>query len=179
MTSASILSREVSKNIRRHFPHHVFEVEIPRAVALAEAPSFSKPIILYRPDSPGAQAYERLAREVIAQEVALAEAVAAPRCQVKILEILIFKRLKYMLGKGLESLIPKNNNQGQGADGAPPVAITAVQRGRQMSSHNSSRSRIRVLFRQHQPPVAAGSSNLSQPSRATVATAAPTAAAKA
>ena len=52
------LSREVSKNIRRHFPHHVFEVEIPRAVALAEAPSFSKPIILYRPDSPGAQAYE-------------------------------------------------------------------------------------------------------------------------
>ena len=71
------LSREVSKNIRRHFPHHVFEVEIPRAVALAEAPSFSKPIILYRPDSPGAQAYERLAKEVMAQEIALAE-VAAP-----------------------------------------------------------------------------------------------------
>jgi chromosome partitioning protein len=62
------LSREVSKNIRRHFPHHVFEVEIPRAVALAEAPSFSKPIILYRPDSPGAQAYERLALEIIDQE---------------------------------------------------------------------------------------------------------------
>jgi chromosome partitioning protein len=72
------LSREVSKNIRRHFPHHVFEVEIPRAVALAEAPSFSKPIILYRPDSPGAQAYERLAQEVIAQEVAQAEVVAMP-----------------------------------------------------------------------------------------------------
>jgi chromosome partitioning protein len=70
------LSREVSKNIRRHFPHHVFETEVPRAVALAEAPSFSKPIILYRPDSPGAQAYERLAREVMAQEAALAEAVA-------------------------------------------------------------------------------------------------------
>ncbi len=72
------LSREVSKNIRRHFPHHVFEVEVPRAVALAEAPSFSKPIILYRPDSPGAQAYERLAQEVIAQEIAFAETVAAP-----------------------------------------------------------------------------------------------------
>lgn len=66
------LSREVSKNIRRHFPYHIFEVEIPRAVALAEAPSFSKPIILYRPDSPGAQAYERLAREVMAQETASA-----------------------------------------------------------------------------------------------------------
>ena len=71
------LSREVSKNIRRHFPHHVFDVEVPRAIALAEAPSFSKPIILYRPDSPGAQAYDRLAREVIAQEAALAT-VAAP-----------------------------------------------------------------------------------------------------
>jgi chromosome partitioning protein len=62
------LSREVSKNIRRHFPHHVFDVEVPRAVALAEAPSFSKPIILYRPDSPGALAYRRLAEEVMAQE---------------------------------------------------------------------------------------------------------------
>jgi len=62
------LSREVSKNIRRHFPHHVFEVEIPRSVALAEAPSFAKPIILYRPDSLGALAYERLAKEIMAQE---------------------------------------------------------------------------------------------------------------
>jgi chromosome partitioning protein len=70
------LSREVSKNIRRHFPHHVFDVEVPRAVALAEAPSFSKPVILYRPDSPGAMAYERLAAEVIAQEAAIAEAAA-------------------------------------------------------------------------------------------------------
>jgi len=62
------LSREISKNLRRHFPHHVYEVEVPRAVALAEAPSFSKPILLYRPDSPGATAYRRLANEVIAQE---------------------------------------------------------------------------------------------------------------
>jgi chromosome partitioning protein len=62
------LSREISKNLRRHFPHHVFDVEIPRAVALAEAPSFAKPIILYRPDSDGAFAYRRLADELIAQE---------------------------------------------------------------------------------------------------------------
>jgi len=63
------LSREVSKNLRRHFPHRVFDVEVPRAVALAEAPSFSQPILLYRPDSPGASAYRRLADEVIAQEM--------------------------------------------------------------------------------------------------------------
>lgn len=62
------LSREVSKNLRRHFPHRVFDVEVPRTVALAEAPSFGRPIMLYRPDSPGAAAYRRLAQEVIAQE---------------------------------------------------------------------------------------------------------------
>ncbi len=62
------LSREVAKNLRRHFPHKVFETEIPRSVALAEAPSFGKPIILYRPDSPGATAYRALAEEIISQE---------------------------------------------------------------------------------------------------------------
>ena len=62
------LSREVAKEVRRHFPYPVFDVEIPRAVALAEAPSFSKPILLYAPSSPGALAYRRLAEEVIKQE---------------------------------------------------------------------------------------------------------------
>ncbi|MDO8574472.1 MAG: ParA family protein [bacterium] len=62
------LSREVVKDLRRHFPHHVFQAEIPRSVALAEAPSFSKPVLLYRPDSPGALAYKRLADEIINQE---------------------------------------------------------------------------------------------------------------
>ncbi len=57
------LSREVAKEMRRHFPHRVFETEIPRSVALAEAPSFGKPIILYSPGSSGARAYERLAGE--------------------------------------------------------------------------------------------------------------------
>lgn len=68
------LSREVSKEVRRHFSGHVYEVEVPRAVALAEAPSFGKPVALYAPESIGARAYERLAREVIAQEQAVANA---------------------------------------------------------------------------------------------------------
>jgi len=67
------LSREVSKEIRRHFNHHIFTVEIPRSVALAEAPSFGQPVILYNPDSPGALAYHRLAKEIIAQERQLGE----------------------------------------------------------------------------------------------------------
>ncbi|MEK7110626.1 MAG: ParA family protein [Patescibacteria group bacterium] len=62
------LSREVARDLRANFPHPVFEVEVPRAVALAEAPSFMKPIVLYRPDSPGAEAYRRVAEEIIRQE---------------------------------------------------------------------------------------------------------------
>jgi len=62
------LSREVAKELRRHFIGHVFEMEIPRVVALAEAPSFGQPICFYEPFSPGAKAYERLAKELIEQE---------------------------------------------------------------------------------------------------------------
>ena len=62
------LSREVAKEIRRNFRHHVFESEIPRSVALAESPSFGKPVILYNNTSPGALAYNRLAKEIISQE---------------------------------------------------------------------------------------------------------------
>jgi len=63
------LSRDVAKELRRHFPYHVYDVEIPRSVSLAEAPSFAKPIVLYAPNSNGALAYRRLAEEIIGQEV--------------------------------------------------------------------------------------------------------------
>lgn len=63
------LSREVAKEVRRHFPYHIYEVEIPRCIALAEAPSFAKPISLYSPNSAGALAYERLVKEIINQEI--------------------------------------------------------------------------------------------------------------
>jgi chromosome partitioning protein len=62
------LSRDVAREVRRYFPYYVFEIEIPRSISLAEAPSFSKPIILYDPNSAGARAYELLARELINQE---------------------------------------------------------------------------------------------------------------
>jgi chromosome partitioning protein len=75
------LSREVAKNLREHFPHRVFRVEIPRSVALAEAPSYSKPVLLHRPDSTGAEAYRRLADEVMADEITtvVPEGVAASK----------------------------------------------------------------------------------------------------
>ncbi|TSA46440.1 ParA family protein [bacterium] len=59
------LSREIAREVRRRFPYKVYEVEIPRSVSLAEAPSFQKPIMLYAPQSPGALAYERLAQELL------------------------------------------------------------------------------------------------------------------
>lgn len=62
------LSREIARDLRANFPHYVFNIEIPRSVSLAEAPSFQKPIALYKPDSPGGWAYERLADEILEQE---------------------------------------------------------------------------------------------------------------
>ncbi|MFA6096674.1 MAG: ParA family protein [Candidatus Paceibacterota bacterium] len=59
------LSHQVVKEVRRHFPGHVFDAIIPRNVALAEAPSFGKTILQYAPDSSGAKAYNYLAKEVI------------------------------------------------------------------------------------------------------------------
>src|SRR3989344_179996 len=59
------LSREVAREIRRRFPYKVYDVEIPRSVSLAEAPEFRKPIMLYAPQSIGALAYERLAKELM------------------------------------------------------------------------------------------------------------------
>jgi chromosome partitioning protein len=62
------LPRQVAKSLRRNFPYPIFNVEIPRSVHLAEAPSFSQPILIYSPSSSGALAYKRLAEEVIAGE---------------------------------------------------------------------------------------------------------------
>jgi len=72
------LSRDVARNLRSHFPHHVFNAAIPRSVSLAEAPSYGRPVILHRPESSGALAYRQLAREVIAGERAETEMSTVP-----------------------------------------------------------------------------------------------------
>lgn len=60
------LSREVADEIEKHFHGSVFQTIIPRNVRLSEAPSFGQPIVLYEAKSRGALAYQKLAREVIA-----------------------------------------------------------------------------------------------------------------
>ena len=58
------LSREVSSEVRSHFPERVYDTLIPRDVALAEASSYGKAIFEYDVSSRGAWAYARLAKEV-------------------------------------------------------------------------------------------------------------------
>jgi chromosome partitioning protein len=62
------LSRQVSDEIRTHFPKETFETVIPRNVRLSEAPSHGKPIILYDIASRGAVSYLDLARELMQRE---------------------------------------------------------------------------------------------------------------
>jgi len=71
--SRTNLSRDVVEEIRKYFPGKTFDIIIPRSVRLAEAPSYGLPILSYEPNSPGALAYNELARELLTQDgVALA-----------------------------------------------------------------------------------------------------------
>jgi chromosome partitioning protein len=59
------LSRQVADEARQYFGSRVFDTTIPRNVRLAEAPSFGQPIAMYDVMSAGAQAYLKLAEELI------------------------------------------------------------------------------------------------------------------
>jgi chromosome partitioning protein len=59
------LSKQVADEARRFFSDRVYRSVIPRNVRLSEAPSFGKPIVLYDPNSSGADSYRALEREVI------------------------------------------------------------------------------------------------------------------
>lgn len=60
------LSGAVLEELNKYFPGKVFDSIIPRSVKLAEAPSHGLSILQYHPRSSGAQAYEALAKELIA-----------------------------------------------------------------------------------------------------------------
>ena len=59
------LSADVVREVSKHFPSQVFKSIIPRNIRLAEAPSYGLPISEYAPHSPGAEAYEALAKELL------------------------------------------------------------------------------------------------------------------
>lgn len=64
----TLLSRRVRQEMQKHFKEKLFETIIPRNIRLSEAPSYGKPIILYDIQSKGAEAYLKLAKEVIAHD---------------------------------------------------------------------------------------------------------------
>lgn len=66
--SRTNLSEQVVESVKQNLNHRIFNTLIPRNVRLAEAPSYGEPIISYDPKSPGAEAYMKLADEIINQK---------------------------------------------------------------------------------------------------------------
>jgi chromosome partitioning protein len=63
----SMLTVQVSDELKRHYGDKVFDTVIPRNVRIAEAPSFGKPVLLHDPTSKGAIAHLQFARELLAR----------------------------------------------------------------------------------------------------------------
>jgi chromosome partitioning protein len=59
------LSSHVVEEVRRYFPHRIFNTIVPRSIRLAEAPSYGQAIFEYDPASRGAAAYEEFASELV------------------------------------------------------------------------------------------------------------------
>ncbi len=58
------LSREVAGEVRQHFAQQTLDVEIPRSVRIAEAPSYGQTVLTYQPKSSGAVAYVKAAEQI-------------------------------------------------------------------------------------------------------------------
>ena len=72
------LCDQVARDVRSHFGAKVFDAMIPRNVRIAEAPSHGKPVLTYDHGCAGAQAYIRLATEVLRRSGAALPSMASP-----------------------------------------------------------------------------------------------------
>ena len=59
------VTRDVENDVRKTFGDTVFKTVIPRNVRVSEAPSHGKPALFYDFNSTGAQAYLRVATEIV------------------------------------------------------------------------------------------------------------------
>jgi chromosome partitioning protein len=82
--SRTKLADQVVSEVRSYFGDRVYEAVIPRSVRLAEAPGYGRPITRYDPSSKGAEAYRRLAAELVSKGRAdgLAGTGLEPRTEV-------------------------------------------------------------------------------------------------
>ncbi|MFP4098216.1 MAG: ParA family protein, partial [Alphaproteobacteria bacterium] len=62
------ITKLVDQDVRGYFDGKVYKTTIPRNVRLSEAPSYGLPGIVYDMGSPGAQAYIKLAREILGRD---------------------------------------------------------------------------------------------------------------
>ena len=53
------------ENVRANVEQRIYNTLIPRNIRLAEAPSYGEPITIYEPKSAGAEAYRKLAKEML------------------------------------------------------------------------------------------------------------------
>jgi len=65
--SRTNLGQQVVGEVQSYFPKEVFQTIIPRNIRLSEAPSYGQTILSYAPASPGALAYQALAKEFLAR----------------------------------------------------------------------------------------------------------------
>lgn len=63
------LAKDVVREVKDHFPDHLYETMIPRNVRLSESPSHGQSIFQYDKHSTGAAAYYLLAQEYIEREL--------------------------------------------------------------------------------------------------------------
>lgn len=66
------LSQQVEQDARDNLGDLVFRTMIPRNVRVSEAPSFAQPVLNYDSTSRGAEAYRKLAKELLMRHVAVA-----------------------------------------------------------------------------------------------------------
>ncbi len=68
------LAQQVADELRNYFGDRLFDTTIPRNIRLAEAPSYGKPALAYDPRSRGAEAYIKLAKEIMGRVMSAAAA---------------------------------------------------------------------------------------------------------
>jgi chromosome partitioning protein len=66
-TLGTLHTQQVEERLLAHFGALVFETRIRRSVVFDYATVAGEPVVIHRPDSPGAQAYIQVAREVMAR----------------------------------------------------------------------------------------------------------------
>jgi len=61
------LHNHILEDVKKNFPHHVFETFIRENITVAEAPAFNKTVVEFNPTSNGAKDYMKLTKEINAK----------------------------------------------------------------------------------------------------------------